>query len=228
MSKNPADLPPDFPGFPDIAALKTAHARLVQRPQGEAGTEDFLKDVEGFVIRAQATGRILSDEDDRTAAQNIIDYWVTVLLRGRRTPPETALAEFGFHAPGGSLRDQPVQEYLAEQRMAIRRRLGLSAAAAQWQDGGRNRALLWGGRELWNAAEYEDLSPLEREFIAASQAFERRAVLIRRLVIAAAALAVVTILGLIFAGLVAQKHGPRRTRGNAASGREDLVERAAV
>ena len=36
--------------------------------------------------------------------------------------------------------------------MAIRRRLGLSAAAAQWQDGGRERALLWGGRELWSAA----------------------------------------------------------------------------
>jgi hypothetical protein len=229
MSEETADLPPDFPGFPDLAALKTAHARLVQRPQGEAATEDFLKDVEGFVIRAQATGRILGDEDDRTAAQNVIDYWVTVLLRGRRTPPETGLAEFGFPAPRGSLRNQPVQEYLAEQRMAIRRRLGLSAAAAQWQDGGRERALLWGGRELWSAADYEDLSQLERQFIAASQANERRAALFRGLVIAAAVVLVAIIVALIITGLVVQK---REAVANSQLMQHQvaktLVERAAV
>jgi hypothetical protein len=222
MTSKRLDLPADFHGFPDRAALKTAHARLVQRPQGETATEDFLKDVEGFVIRAQATGRILEDEDDRTAAQNIIDYWVTVLLRGRRAPQETGLAEFGFHVPSSSLRDRPVEEYLAEQRTGIRRRLRLSAAAAQWQDGGRDHALLWGGRELWDAADYEDLSPLEREFVAASQADERRALLVRRLAIAAVVFAAMAFLAVIMVGLVVKK---REMQHQVA---KTLVERAAV
>lgn len=73
MSDAPSPLPPDFPGFPDLAALKAAHARLLQQQQGNMSADDFLNGVEFFVIRAQATGQALGDEDDRTSAQNIIE-----------------------------------------------------------------------------------------------------------------------------------------------------------
>jgi WD40 repeat protein len=77
--------------------------------------------------------------------------------------------------------------------------------------------------------QYEDLSQLEQQFIAASQANERRAALIRRLVIAAAVLRVAIIVALIIAGLVVQK---REAVANSQLMQHQvaktLVERAAV
>ncbi len=209
MSEQSPPLPSSYFGYPDLAGVKTVHARLVQRQEElqeqKSPPDEFLDTVADFVIRAQATGHVLGHDDDRTAAQNIIDYWVTVLLRGRRTPPETGLAEFRSPAAVESLRDRPVAEYLAEERTTIRRRLGLSAAAAQWEDAERPRALLWGGRQLDEAANYDDLSALEREFIAASRADERRSLLRRRVVLYAALLAATTIAGLVVWNLVSQK-----------------------
>ncbi len=211
-------------GYPDLAGLKTAHARLIQqqeeRPSQKSPADEFLDTVSDFVIRAQATGQVLGTDDDRTAAQNIIDYWVTVLMRGRRTPPETGLAE--FHSQPGStesLRNRPVAEYLAEERTTIRRRLGLSAAAAQWDDAERPRALLWGGPQLDEAANYDDLTPLEREFIAASRSDERRSLLRRRIVLYSALTAAALIVALVISNLVALR--------TAAEQRRDAAEQRA-
>ena len=169
------ELSADYIGFPDLTALQTTHARLIKRQGEDPVPPDFLDTVDGFIIRAQATGRVLGDDETRNAAQTVIDYWVTVLMRGRRTPPETGLAEYGFNAPIASIRDRPAAEYLTDERVAIRKRLRLSAAAAQWNDSARDRKVLWGGSEITDAAEYNDLTPLEKEFVAASQADERRA-----------------------------------------------------
>ena len=236
MNPSPASPPDDYCGFADLTALRAAHARRIQQ-QGETPLPaDFLETVDAFVIRAQATGRVLGDDEARTAAQTIIDYWVTVLLRGRRTPPETGLAEYGFHAPMESIRERPTAEYLTDERVAIRKRLRLSAAAAQWNDGNRDRGLLWGGAELHDADKYSDLTELEKNFIAAGFADERRAKRTRRRVITAATLAAGTILTLIIGGLYLKARSQQRHALDAERlAREaqhqlalTLVERAAV
>ena len=174
MNPSPAPQPADYFGFADLTALQAAHARLIRQQGATPVPPDFLETVDAFIIQAQATGRVLGDDDARSAAQTVIDYWVTVLLRARRTPPETGLAEYGFHAPMASIRERPAAEYLTDERVAIRKRLRLSSAAAQWNDSKRHRTLLWGGTEIRDAAKYSDLTELEKEFLAAGSADDRR------------------------------------------------------
>ncbi len=202
MNDSPAPLPADYFGFNDLAALQAAHTRLIRR-QGETPLPaDFLDGVGDFIVQAQATGRVLAADEARTTAQTVIDYWVTVLLRGRRTPPETGLAEYGFDASTASIRDVSADAFLNNQRVAIRKRLRLGAAAAQWNDSARDRMLLWGGPELADAAEYSDLTALEKEFVAAGVADVKRAARVQRRVIAAAVIALGTILTLVIGGLI--------------------------
>ncbi len=228
MNPSSSALPADYFGFADLSALQAAHSRLIKR-QGETPVPaDFLETVDAFIIRAQATGRVLGDDDTRTAAQAIIDYWVTVLLRGRRTPPETGLCEFGFHAPRESIRERPATEYLTDERVAIRKRLRLSAAAAQWNDGQRVRALLWGGSEVADAALYSDLTPLEKDFIAASFADEKRAATVRWSVITAGAVAAVTIITLIIVGLESARRAARAEQQAAEVAKKLAEENAQI
>ncbi len=229
MNDSPAPLPADYFGFDDLAALQAAHTRLIRRQGGTPLPADFLDGVGDFIVQAQATGRVLADDEARTTAQTVIDYWVTVLLRGRRTPPETGLAEFGFHVPKASLHETPAAAYLNEERVAIRKRLRLSAAAAQWNDSARDRLLLWGGPELADAAEYSDLTALEKEFIAAGAANVKRTTRVRRRVIAAAVVAAGTIFTLVFGGLIFGYLNERRhTRETNHRLAMTMVERAAV
>ena len=75
-------------GFANLGALRAAHARLVKHVDAGEATDEFLDEVEGFLICAQDTGRVLEVEEERMAAQTIIDYWGTVMLRARRPLPE--------------------------------------------------------------------------------------------------------------------------------------------
>jgi WD40 repeat protein len=63
-------------------------------------------------------------------------------------------------------------EWLEDERVALRQRQRLSAAAEQWQRLGRDPAALLAGRLLEEARQYEDLSELEREFVQAGVAAE--------------------------------------------------------
>ena len=60
-------------------------------------------------------------------------------------------------------------EWLEDERIALRQRQRLSAAAEQWQRMGRDPSALLAGRLLEDARQYDDLSESEREFVAASQ-----------------------------------------------------------
>ena len=222
MNESASPLPADYFGFNDLAALQAAHTRLIRR-QGETPLPaDFLDGVGDFIVQAQATGRVLGDDEARTTAQTVIDYWVTVLLRGRRTPPETGLAEYGFHAPRASLSATPAASYLNEERVAIRKRLRLGAAAAQWNDSARDRTLLWGGPELADAAEYGDLTALEKEFIAAGLANKRRATRVRRAVLTAAVSAACIILGLVIGSLFFRAQAAQKLADLQAQGLRDV------
>jgi WD40 repeat protein/energy-coupling factor transporter ATP-binding protein EcfA2 len=96
------------------------------------------------------------------------------------TTPET-------NAPGGQdvqveiahealIRNWPrLVEWLDEERVTLRRRLRLTAAAEQWRDKGRDSSALLRGALLDEAAQYDDLNTTETEFVAASHAAAEKA-----------------------------------------------------
>lgn len=79
--------------FPSFAALRAAHSELLKR-QREANASDTFAAVIEFMQRAQATGAWLDSEEDREAAQSLLDYWAAILYRAGYEPPEALLAEF--------------------------------------------------------------------------------------------------------------------------------------
>jgi len=60
--------------------------------------------------------------------------------------------------------------WLEDERVALRQRQRLTTAAEQWQRLGKDPSALWRGVLLEEAMSYDDLSELEAQFVAASQA----------------------------------------------------------
>jgi tetratricopeptide (TPR) repeat protein len=79
--------------YNSLTSLRAEHAKLLTLYK-EGETEGLLNDLHDFRLRASATGGILDNENDRAIAQSLIDYWMTILYRARRTPPYATLAEF--------------------------------------------------------------------------------------------------------------------------------------
>jgi energy-coupling factor transporter ATP-binding protein EcfA2 len=90
----PAGMSDGVERFPSLSSLRAAHGRLLKR-QFEAGeTAELLDEVEAFIEQGRATGALLDVEDDRWASQGLLDYWVAVLYRAEREPPDATLADF--------------------------------------------------------------------------------------------------------------------------------------
>jgi WD40 repeat protein/tetratricopeptide (TPR) repeat protein len=91
-----AEAPADAPPYPSLEELKAEHSTLLRRRRG--GFVDnpaaFLGEVETFLKRGHAMGRILGDEAERYSAQSLLTYWSNVLYRKGRQVPEDALAEY--------------------------------------------------------------------------------------------------------------------------------------
>ncbi|MEH1948541.1 MAG: hypothetical protein V7K77_16560 [Nostoc sp.] len=80
--------------FLSFYLLKEAHTELLKRAYTNNNTPDFLTDVENFIRRSQLTGVLLNSDQDRSASQNLLDYWATKLSRIGHEPPNFTLAEF--------------------------------------------------------------------------------------------------------------------------------------
>ena len=80
--------------YPSLPALRAAHGELVQRRRATGDTPELLADVRAFIGRGEATGALLDAEEDRLAAQSLLDFWANVLLRGGEKPPDATLADF--------------------------------------------------------------------------------------------------------------------------------------
>lgn len=79
--------------YSSVASLREAHAELLKAyRKGEC--EQVLAEVDAFIRQAKATGALLDGIDDRAISQSLIDYWVTVLYRAKRVPPDATLVEF--------------------------------------------------------------------------------------------------------------------------------------
>jgi energy-coupling factor transporter ATP-binding protein EcfA2/cytochrome c-type biogenesis protein CcmH/NrfG len=79
--------------YPSMSTLKEAHVALLRRHR-QGGDVGLLDNVEEFLTRGSATGVYLDSIDDRMAGQSLLDYWVTVLYKAKRTPLDATLAEF--------------------------------------------------------------------------------------------------------------------------------------
>lgn len=83
----------DSAPYQSVSLLKEAHISLIKRHR-EGDTNNFYDDVEEFLNCGSLTGALLDDYDEREASQSLLDYWVTVLTRAKRTAPEATLDEF--------------------------------------------------------------------------------------------------------------------------------------
>lgn len=79
--------------YPSMSSLKEAHVALLRRHRQGSDVE-LLDNAEEFLTRGSATGVYLDSTDDRLASQSLLDYWVTILYKAKRTPPDATLAEF--------------------------------------------------------------------------------------------------------------------------------------
>lgn len=95
---SPSDL--DVPPFPSLTVMRDTHRVLLRTFRAEGNTEEFAAAVLDFVIQGSATGVLLDDEDSRWAAQNMIDYWATMLYRWGYEGFDAELDEYDFdYAP---------------------------------------------------------------------------------------------------------------------------------
>ena len=92
---NTIDTPADGESirYNSITSLKAAHTQLLKNYKDSENGE-ALDEVEQFVRKAVGTGALLDSDNDRYGVQSLIDYWITILYRGKRNPPDAALVDF--------------------------------------------------------------------------------------------------------------------------------------
>jgi WD40 repeat protein len=78
--------------FESLAALKSAGDDLLSAYAENRFSQRMGERALDFVMRARATGAVLALDDDRWAAQVLIDYWANVLFRLGHQVEDTALA----------------------------------------------------------------------------------------------------------------------------------------
>jgi WD40 repeat protein len=77
-----------------MAALRKAHGDLLKAHREDRDKADVLVPVAEFVRRGEATGALLEADQDRSAAQSLLDYWTTILYRAGDQAITATLADF--------------------------------------------------------------------------------------------------------------------------------------
>lgn len=85
--------------FMSFTSFRDTHRELLkqrreEKKENDAETKDFWREVQVFLKRGQAAGAFLDEDEDRSAAQNLLDYWETQLFHAGQEVPEPLLAEF--------------------------------------------------------------------------------------------------------------------------------------
>jgi WD40 repeat protein len=84
----------DSVGYASLQAMRVAHRELLARFESSHESAESVDEVLGFLDRGRRTGAILEEDRERSAGQNILDYWVATLYRLRVVPPVALLAPF--------------------------------------------------------------------------------------------------------------------------------------
>lgn len=66
--------------FGSLSELRGEHAKLMRGARRQGPDGDLLARVRSFLDRAQATGTILDEPNDRDSAQGVLDYWTAWLF----------------------------------------------------------------------------------------------------------------------------------------------------
>jgi WD40 repeat protein len=81
--------------FPSLLALQTAHAELSKLCRdGAVVSDEVWQEVKTFIVKGKATGTRLDDDNERYAAQSLLDYWATMLYRYKQDSLDTTLLPF--------------------------------------------------------------------------------------------------------------------------------------
>lgn len=65
--------------FPSLFDLRSTHVQLLAEQRKGTPFDALAPEVTSFVVRARQTGAVLDAEEQRVAAQGLIDYWLTRL-----------------------------------------------------------------------------------------------------------------------------------------------------
>jgi tetratricopeptide (TPR) repeat protein len=83
----------------EIRAAYNNLARAYRKSLGSEPSEDLLNEAGEFIERGRKTGTILDDPEERSEAQNMLNFWANILYRYRRVPseepPDVTLSDFG-------------------------------------------------------------------------------------------------------------------------------------
>jgi hypothetical protein len=66
--------------FRSLSELRGEHAKLMRGARGQGPDGDLHEQVGNFLERAQATGAVLDEPNDRDSAQGVLDYWTAWLF----------------------------------------------------------------------------------------------------------------------------------------------------
>jgi hypothetical protein len=113
--------------------------------------------------------------EPRERVDRVLDKLIAAGLLRQTGGPEAATVQIEV-AHEALLRNWPrLIEWLEDERVRLRRRFSLTAAAQQWAAHGKDPGGLLGGSLLEEAQLYDDLDPIERAFVAESVAAADRA-----------------------------------------------------
>jgi len=79
---------------PSLASLRATHNQLLKQYRQTDFTPELLAEIRKFLLRGRVMGALLDIEDDRCAAQSLLDYWISILYRQGEEPPDATLVEF--------------------------------------------------------------------------------------------------------------------------------------
>jgi WD40 repeat protein len=96
MSENTttSNLTADGDLFPSLTALRIAHSEMLTLHRKWGNVPEMKAKIEQLIKKGRATGALLDNEDDRWAAQSLLDYWNSLLYRAGQEPPDTTLVDF--------------------------------------------------------------------------------------------------------------------------------------
>ncbi|MEA3208052.1 MAG: hypothetical protein QOE70_1109 [Chthoniobacter sp.] len=84
--------------FRNIDELNAAHDALTEKLSELDDARALADEMLDFMHRAEAAGRLLYQDSERTAAQSLLNYWSAILYRAGVTPPSGDLQEFDVEA----------------------------------------------------------------------------------------------------------------------------------
>jgi hypothetical protein len=95
MSENTTTSNPTADGdcFPSLTALRNAHSEMLTLHREKGNEPEIIAKIEQLINKGRATGALLDSEDDRWAAQSLLDYWNSLLYRAGHEPPDAILVD---------------------------------------------------------------------------------------------------------------------------------------